>query len=289
MEIYHASKDSTNYFSNRPVHVNSAGAHMDKLGRLAVIRENGRVDYHILFCFDGSLKISTKSGYETLCSGDFAVFYPNQMQRYTYDSIKLSYWVHFSGTYIDEILSSLRLRAGIYRASADSAVQEHFETLLGCYKLRSAYGGNLPAHLENSEDLAYRLKESEIRSAGALMQLLSRLSHLAYTPKGRSVSKSFTDYVNTHFEEKADIDYFAETEGLSRHRYNTLFKEETGFSPHSYQTSVRLSEAKWLLKYSNLNVSEIAQRIGYSDPLYFSRIFKKHVSLSPLEYKAKRR
>lgn len=63
-----------------------------------------------------------------------------------------------------------------------------------------------------------------------------------------------------------------------------LFKEKTGMSIMEYHERVRMSEAAGLLRSSGLNVSEISDRLGFSDPLYFSRVFKKVMGYSPSEF-----
>lgn len=70
-----------------------------------------------------------------------------------------------------------------------------------------------------------------------------------------------------------------------------LFKKETGATPHEYLLHERMKLAQGLIlgemanQYSNYTVSQIAEACGFSDPLYFSRVFKKHFGVSPSEYK----
>lgn len=70
-----------------------------------------------------------------------------------------------------------------------------------------------------------------------------------------------------------------------------LFKKETGVTPHEYLVSKRMERAQALLlggitnRYSNYSVSQIAELCGFSEPLYFSRVFKKYFGVSPTEYK----
>lgn len=69
-----------------------------------------------------------------------------------------------------------------------------------------------------------------------------------------------------------------------------LFKKEVGSSPLEYLTSLRMQSAEKLLTamWSNeYSISEVAQMCGYGDPLYFSRVFKKHFGCSPTNYISK--
>jgi len=72
-----------------------------------------------------------------------------------------------------------------------------------------------------------------------------------------------------------------------------LFKRETGITPHEYLLSERMQLAQKLIlsgisnRYSAYSVSQIAEACGFSEPLYFSRVFKKYFGVSPSEYAKK--
>ena len=63
------------------------------------------------------------------------------------------------------------------------------------------------------------------------------------------------------------------------------FKQYTGSSPMQYILSIRIYNAEVLLKNEQYNITEISNIVGYDNPLYFSRIFKKVKGLSPSEYR----
>ena len=63
-----------------------------------------------------------------------------------------------------------------------------------------------------------------------------------------------------------------------------IFKEKTGMSIMEYHGKIRMNEAARLLRNSNMNVSEVSDRLGFGDPLYFSRVFKKVMGYSPSDY-----
>lgn len=72
-----------------------------------------------------------------------------------------------------------------------------------------------------------------------------------------------------------------------------LFKSETGQTPLEYLTAARMSLARRIIlsglsnRYTNYTVAQIAEMCGYSEPLYFSRVFKKYYGVSPSEYAEK--
>ncbi|MDE5721164.1 MAG: helix-turn-helix transcriptional regulator [Clostridia bacterium] len=69
-----------------------------------------------------------------------------------------------------------------------------------------------------------------------------------------------------------------------------LFKKETGITPHEFLLNERMQLARGLIlgrisnQYSPYSVSQIAESCGYSEPLYFSRVFKKYFGVAPSEY-----
>ena len=72
---------------------------------------------------------------------------------------------------------------------------------------------------------------------------------------------------------------------LSPYYFSKLFKEETGENFIEYLTKLRIQKAKELLVDKEKSMKEICGQVGYSDPNYFSRIFKKSVGVTPTEYR----
>ncbi len=75
---------------------------------------------------------------------------------------------------------------------------------------------------------------------------------------------------------------------LSTSQFSLLFKEGTEQTFVEYLTSVRIDEAKKLLASTDLKSYEVAERVGYSDPRYFSITFKKHCGMTAMEYRRSR-
>lgn len=81
------------------------------------------------------------------------------------------------------------------------------------------------------------------------------------------------------------LDEVSQEVDISPYYFSKLFKEETGQNFIDYLTAIRIDRAKELLICTNYSMKEIGAEIGYSDPNYFSRTFKKNVGVTPTEYK----
>ncbi|WP_262687687.1 AraC family transcriptional regulator [Paenibacillus baimaensis] len=84
-----------------------------------------------------------------------------------------------------------------------------------------------------------------------------------------------------------DIEELAKSSGSSPSRFYMAFKEQTGLSPHKYMTKIRMDASLHLLAGGTTSIVEAAHAVGYLDEYYFSRLFKKHMGMTPTEYTAR--
>jgi AraC-like DNA-binding protein len=78
-----------------------------------------------------------------------------------------------------------------------------------------------------------------------------------------------------------DIEYFSKNIGVSTSQLYRKIKSITGYSPNEFIRTYRLKKAARMIRETNLNVSEIAYKVGFNDALYFSKCFKKQFGTSP--------
>lgn len=93
------------------------------------------------------------------------------------------------------------------------------------------------------------------------------------------------DYVILNPTEKYTIEKMADMANLSKQRFTALFKQNTGKAPMEYLRDLRLTTAARRLLVSNDNISDIAYGVGYEDPNYFIREFKKRFGFTPNQYR----
>lgn len=90
-----------------------------------------------------------------------------------------------------------------------------------------------------------------------------------------------TDYVNKDFS----LGLLAESLGITPNYLSALFTTETGMSFTQHLTRIRMVHAKRLLSNSQIKIYQICEEVGYSDPAYFSRLFKSLEEMSPFAYR----
>ena len=103
----------------------------------------------------------------------------------------------------------------------------------------------------------------------------------------RSFVTKAKEYVEDHYaDQDLSIDFICSYLGVSSAYFSTVFKKETGKTFVGYLTEFRMEKAEKLLLETDEKTYIIAQEVGYSDPNYFSYVFKKQFGVSPSKYKA---
>lgn len=95
----------------------------------------------------------------------------------------------------------------------------------------------------------------------------------------------FKKVVETHLYSNVTVEELAKLLSLSLSSFKREFKTTYNDSPTNYINKRRLEKAKQLLLQSNNNINEIAYEIGFNDPLYFTRLFKKKIGIPPTQYR----
>lgn len=99
------------------------------------------------------------------------------------------------------------------------------------------------------------------------------------------VKKRIERYVQNHYMEEISMYDAAGQMNYSEAYFCKLFKQCFGINFTTYLAKYRIKEAKKLLESSNMSAKEIGKVCGYSDPCYFTRVFKREVGSTPSEYR----
>lgn len=103
--------------------------------------------------------------------------------------------------------------------------------------------------------------------------------------KANTVIEQAKEYIQKNFGKDISLDDVSREVDISPYYFSKIFKDSTGKNFIEYLTEVRIERAKELLVSSGCSMKEICSSVGYSDPNYFSRAFKKNVGITPTEYK----
>lgn len=146
----------------------------------------------------------------------------------------------------------------------------------------------------------FMLSEYEAKSEGwrtmlnaSFMKLVVMLSRLysfegsGHTNDVINIAKSIS-FIENNFTEAISIEELAEISHYSSRHFARIFKETYNTTPLNYMLSLRIKLARSLLIETNLTISDISFRCGFSDNNYFSRIFKKKTGLAPKEFRSLR-
>ena len=101
--------------------------------------------------------------------------------------------------------------------------------------------------------------------------------------------KAVEQYIADNLKEDINLKDTAAKFNLSPYYFSRTFKKVFGYGFSDYLNLIRINKAKELLKDDSLSVKEIGYLVGYNDPNYFSKVFKKYEGVTPTEYREKSR
>jgi transcriptional regulator GlxA family with amidase domain len=104
---------------------------------------------------------------------------------------------------------------------------------------------------------------------------------------GDAAIRAAQAWVHANFKVSNPVDEMVQLSGLSESSFKRRFKRATGLSPLHYVQHVRIEEAKRLLEGTGHPVDEVCWTIGYEDPAFFRRLFRRLTRLSPGQYRKK--
>lgn len=105
------------------------------------------------------------------------------------------------------------------------------------------------------------------------------------TEKSNSIIENAKEYMKQYYYKDISLDDVSRVVNISPYYFSKIFKEDTGENFIEYLTGIRIEKAKELLETTEYSMKEICSMVGYSDPNYFSRSFKKNVGVTPTEFK----
>ncbi len=232
----------------------------------------GREDFYLMYILKGQISVPLGTDEKIASSGDILIFPPHFRYRYSYSGKEtLEYtFVHFTGSYAERFLELCGLSPLplLFSTECDRRIADSFSRFLECTEKTS--------HLQKYE-LACMLEQT----------LLSIADYLTGASTVRTFENSL-HIMHTAYHSDIRVPELAKAENLSHSRYVELFRRQFGMSPMAYLIRLRMRAACSLLETTDIQVGRIANMVSYDDPHFFSKLFKKHIGISPTEYREKR-
>lgn len=208
-------------------------------------------------------------------AGDIFLLFPGEWHTYHPSSTKgwKSYWIGFKGKNIND-----RVKAGFLSPEKPIYHVGYSNEIIALYE---------EAYKTAQEEAAY----SQQTLAGIVNHLIGKMYSLERNIILSKDSKH-VDIINKarlrireSLEDTLTIQEIAQELGISYSSFRKLFKEHTGFAPALYQQNLKLQRAKELLSTTDESIKEIAYRLNFESPDYFSAKFKNQTGMKPSDFR----
>ena len=261
---------------SRPLIVTSCGTYRLKtVKRLPTWRPKGRLDYQLLYIVSGKGHFYFHGEDRVVYAGRMVLIQPRQEQRYEYfgEDKPEVYWVHFTGSDVKNILRSYNIPMDdpIFYSGASSTYSYLFKEMIHELQTsKTGYEDLLTMYLRQIFLLVQRTRQEERPTVSTYIQ-----EEMEFARR----------YFNEHYNEPISIQEYAESRNMSVCYFQRNFKQIVKHTPMQYLLTIRVNNAASLLETTDYSMAEIAAIVGYEDPLYFSRLFRKIKGVSPRDYR----
>ena len=241
-------------------------------------RPNGAGQDHVMLCVGGDGFVVVNGKENHLHSGELLIIPRHFDHKYwaSSDNPWSIYWMHFLGEESDYYLERIPGPGQPVLVDPDTQ-SEAVRLFRDCLDtLESGY--SLP-------NLIYAAQSA--RHILSLLLFRNQAFPMPPREENRRLQLEGTlDFMQTKLSHQVKLEEFARHAGLSVTHFSELFRAQTGHSPMAYFTHLKVRMACRLLDLTAKPVKVVAIETGYSDPYYFSRVFKKVMGLSPEKYRA---
>ena len=261
---------------SKPLIVGSCGTYrLQTVKKMPTWRPRGRLDYQLLYVVSGKTYFYFGDEERIVTAGHMVLFQPRQEQHYEYfgkDKPEV-YWVHFTGSNVKNILRQyeIPLDAPVFYSGVSAIYAYLFKEMINeLQTCRTGYEELLTMYLRQILILVQRTRQEHRPSISTHIQ-----EEMEYARR----------YFNEHYSKQISIEDYAESRNMSVSWFQRNFKQIVNHSPMQYILTIRMNNATSLLESTDYSMAEISTIVGYDNPLYFSRLFKKQKGVSPSEYR----
>ena len=243
--------------------------------------QHGRIleGFALVYISSGGGKFECKPNFSTaLAAGHAFLLFPGVWHRYTPDSETgwHEHWIGFDGEVARRWLryKFISSKMPVVKIGAEDTVLATFSRMMQAIRAsRPALQQILAGATNNLMGLFYSAQQAQpaadAQNANAIESAINRIQN--------------------EFDRDLNIKLLAKELGVSYSRFRHTFATHTGMSPHQYLLELRLVRARSLLAETELPIKEIASQTGFVDELYFSRLFRQKLNLTPSQWRDRSR
>lgn len=242
-------------------------------------RKKGLPENLLIYCADGNGWFRIRNKKYNVQPSEFFILPRNTEHSYGSDDNNpwSIYWLHFGGTQLPDF----NKLPAVMSAFAPTQIRGREEIITAFNKLYHAL--SMGYSINN-------LLFANLCVPHFLSLFIYNTQHFYESPALNSnVIDLAVQYMNKHVDKNISLPELSASYNYSTSRFSSLFKDRTGFAPIDYFLHMKVQKATQLLDFTEKSVKEIAGELGFDDPYYFSRLFKKIMALSPTDFREHRR
>lgn len=242
-------------------------------------RKKGANEYIFIYCTKGKGEITIEGKRTSITPNHFFIIPKNTRHEYRADDNDpwSIYWFHFKGSFGKEIYNRY--------SKTDSNAYENIpfsKSIIDQF--------NKIFDLLNNNYLINIIEYANLLSLNFISSFVYYELHtITNTHQSDSIVDSIKDFLMNNLDKNFTLDEIASKFNYSKSYLHTKFKIKTGYPVLVFFKLKKVQKACEYLSYTDLSIKQISYKIGFDDPLYFSRTFKNFMGKSPRNYKQNQR
>lgn len=239
-------------------------------------------------CMDGEIEASVNLNHITVNKNDIITLMPGSIFQINdlNGDLKI-YFVGFSSKYVENNDKAKILLDAIYSTLGKPKIslsdkgammtEKYFKLLIDIYemsdeKLKLEIADNIFADTHKGISLIYKKKTDNENITSS---------------KSEQLCKAFTQLVMQHYNDNRNVAWYAEKLGITHAHLCSIIKQSTGKTCADIISSMVIMDAKSQLKSTHQSIQVISDSLNFANMSFFGKYFKRHVGMSPLEYRNK--
>lgn len=239
-------------------------------------------------CMDGEIEASVNLNHITVNKNDIITLMPGSIFQINdlNGDLKI-YFVGFSSKYVENNDKAKILLDAIYSTLGKPKIslsdkgammtEKYFKLLIDIYemsdeKLKQEIADNIFADTHKGISLIYKKKTDNENITSS---------------KSEQLCKAFTQLVMQHYNDNRNVAWYAEKLGITHAHLCSIVKQSTGKTCADIISSMVIMDAKSQLKSTHQSIQVISDSLNFANMSFFGKYFKRHVGMSPLEYRNK--